>query len=534
MKWSLRAMMGCLFIISQSSWSNVAAQSWASKAMKSVFTLKTFGADGALIGSSNGFFVSENGDAVSSFTPFVGATRAVIIDAAGKEMPVESMLGANEMYDVAKFRVSGKKTAFLTMAAANAQTGQQVWMLPYAVKKSEPISGQIDKAETFQESYAYYTLKLPMPQNAEGCPLMNQNGEVVGMMQPAANSQAANGQQTAYAISARYVNDMKVTGFSLHDASLKRTNIKIALPDNKDEALLMMYMAGTTLDSTGYANMVDEFIARFPDAEDGYINRAQLAYNGNDFATAARYMQQAISMSNPKDNAHFAYSRLIYTYCLQHADSQYADWTLDKAAEEAKTAYDISQQAAYKHQLAQILFAQKKYDDALALFNELATSDMRGAEVYYETARCYEMKGDTTKMMALLDSAVNVFTKPYLKEAAPYIWARAMARMNAGKTECAVLLHTGTGGSGRKTVPTGTGRHHQSHAAGSRRPRLFCRESLVGNPRGTVRRSGSIGTRMHPTGSARQRRVPAAWRCTLSEGRQEKWPSADTESQGTG
>lgn len=438
MKWSLRAMIGCLFIISQSSWSNVAAQSWASKAMKSVFTLKTFGADGALIGSSNGFFVSENGDAVSSFTPFVGATRAVIIDAAGKEMPVESMLGANEMYDVAKFRVSGKKTAFLTMAAANAQTGQQVWMLPYAVKKSEPISGQIDKAETFQESYAYYTLKLPMPQNAEGCPLMNQNGEVVGMMQPAANSQAANGQQTAYAISARYVNDMKVTGFSLHDASLKRTNIKIALPDNKDEALLMMYMAGTTLDSTGYANMVDEFIARFPDAEDGYINRAQLAYNGRDFATAARYMQQAISMSNPKDNAHFAYSRLIYTYCLQHADSQFADWTLDKAAEEAKTAYDISQQAAYKHQLAQILFAQKKYDDALALFNELATSDMRGAEVYYETARCYEMKGDTTKMMALLDSAVNVFTKPYLKEAAPYIWARAMARMNAGKHRLAV------------------------------------------------------------------------------------------------
>jgi tetratricopeptide (TPR) repeat protein len=210
------------------------------------------------------------------------------------------------------------------------------------------------------------------------------------------------------------------------------------LPDNKDEALLMMYMAGTTLDSTGYANMVDEFIARFPDAEDGYINRAQLAYNGRDFATAARYMQQAISMSNPKDNAHFAYSRLIYTYCLQHADSQFADWTLDKAAEEAKTAYDISQQAAYKHQLAQILFAQKKYDDALALFNELATSDMRGAEVYYETARCYEMKGDTTKMMALLDSAVNVFTKPYLKEAAPYIWARAMARMNAGKHRLAV------------------------------------------------------------------------------------------------
>ena len=102
-------VLGLSFIIFHLSFSSVAAQSWSSKAAKSVFTLKTFGADGHLTGSAIGFFISEEGDAVSSFTPFIGAVRAVVIDASGKELPVEHMLGANEMYDVAKFRVTGKK-----------------------------------------------------------------------------------------------------------------------------------------------------------------------------------------------------------------------------------------------------------------------------------------------------------------------------------------------------------------------------------------------------------------------------------------
>ena len=60
---------------------------WAKKAAGAVFTLKTFSADGNLLTSSNGFFISENGEAVSSFTPFKGAQRAVVIDAQGKELP---------------------------------------------------------------------------------------------------------------------------------------------------------------------------------------------------------------------------------------------------------------------------------------------------------------------------------------------------------------------------------------------------------------------------------------------------------------
>ena len=442
-------VLGLSFIIFHLSFSSVAAQSWSSKAAKSVFTLKTFGADGHLMGSANGFFISEEGDAVSSFTPFIGAVRAVVIDASGKELPVEHMLGANEMYDVAKFRVTGKKLQPLQVVSGGMPLlsegvgGTPVWLLPYSVSKPAAVSGQIAKAETFQESYAYYTVRMQMPENTVGCPLLNANGEVLGIMQQPARQ----GDTLSYAISAAFVADMKITGLSLNDASLRKTGIPMAMPDGKEDALLMMYMAGSTLDSLRYQHVVDDFIAKFPKEEEGYINRAQLAFNGNRFADAARDMEKAISVSSPKDNAHYAYARMIYQKELFKSSIPFEEWSLDKAVEEANEAIQAlatpvtdpqSPANVYRHLLGQIYFAQKKYDEALAVFDELSTTDIRSAEIYYEAARCHELKGDTAQMLAKLDSAVNMYSKPYLKEAAPYLWARALARMNAGKHRLAV------------------------------------------------------------------------------------------------
>ena len=338
-KWMMM-VLGLSFIIFHLSFSSVAAQSWSSKAAKSVFTLKTFGADGHLTGSAIGFFISEEGDAVSSFTPFIGAVRAVVIDASGKELPVEHMLGANEMYDVAKFRVTGKKLQPLQVVSGGMPLlsegvgGTPVWLLPYSVSKPAAVSGQIAKAETFQESYAYYTVRMQMPENTVGCPLLNANGEVLGIMQQPARQ----GDTLSYAISAAFVADMKITGLSLNDASLRKTGIPMAMPDGKEDALLMMYMAGSTLDSLRYQHVVDDFIAKFPKEEEGYINRAQLAFNGNRFADAARDMEKAISVSSPKDNAHYAYARMIYQKELFKSSIPFEEWSLDKAVEEANEA----------------------------------------------------------------------------------------------------------------------------------------------------------------------------------------------------
>ena len=103
-------MIGCLLFAVVSTF---AQPSWVKNASRSVFTLKTFGADGSLIASSNGFFTGTNGEAVSNYTPFKGASRAVVIDAQGKELQVDGIMGANDMYDVVKFRVNSSKTVIV-------------------------------------------------------------------------------------------------------------------------------------------------------------------------------------------------------------------------------------------------------------------------------------------------------------------------------------------------------------------------------------------------------------------------------------
>ncbi len=420
------------FIICQLSFC-VAQPSWVKKASKSVFTLKTFAADGSLIASSNGFFIGANGEAVSSFAPFIGAKRAIVIDAAGKEQQVTGMMGANEMYDVAKFRVEGK-TQPLIVAAAKAPVGSTLWMLPYRDTK-KAAGGTVRKAETFQTDYAYYTIALQTTELDVSCPLLNEAGEVVGILQPAASGR----DSLSYAVSARFADSLKVNGLSLNNPTLKKTFIKTEMPDNLQDANLMMYIAGSSADSATYVRLVEDFIQKFPSAPDGYTYRGQFAAGYGDFAAAERDMEQAIKLSSEnKDNAHFNYARVIYNKIIYQEDKPYDKWTLDKALTEIQQAVSINPLPAYRQVEGNILFAQKKYDEAYTIFKELTKSNLDEAEMWFAASRCKQHLKDSVAMLALLDSAVNTFSKPYLKQAAPYLWTRANARMDAGRYREAV------------------------------------------------------------------------------------------------
>ena len=410
----------------------MAQPSWVKKATKSVFTLKTFAEDGSLIGSSNGFFTSDKGDAVSNYTPFKGASRAVVIDASGKELPVVSIVGVNDMYDVVKFRVSGK-TQPLAISSATTPVSSQVWLLPYHEVKNVP-SGTVRKAETFQGEYEYYTIAMTMPANTVSTPLINQAGEVVGLMQQPATDK----DTLSYAVSARFADSLKISGFGMNEATLLQTKIKKELPDDQKEAVLALYMASSRQDSASYVNMVEDFIRKFPKAADGYMYRAQIEASTNNFAAAEKDMETAISNSTQKDDTHYNYARMIYNKIIFQADVPYDNWTLDKALEEIRLANTLNPQPTYRQMEANILFGQKKYSEAYDIYTELANTNLKGAEVYFSAARCKEMLKDSTAMLALLDSAMNCFTKPYLKEAAPYLWARAQARLQAKKYRDAI------------------------------------------------------------------------------------------------
>lgn len=428
-----RRVIGVLLLYLFSFIPSYAQPSWVKKATKSVFTVKTFSQDGALIGSTNGFFVGTNGEAISNFSPFKGASRAVIIDASGKEMNVDCILGANDMYDIVKFRVNASKTQPLAIANSIAPVGSNSWLLPFRETKNIK-SGAIRKAETFQENYAYYTVAMQTPENAVSCPLMNDAGEVLGLMQQPASER----DSLSYAVSALFADSLKISGLSINDPTLKMTQIKKDLPATLSEANLFIYMANSQTDSATYVALVNDFVRKFPDAADGYMYRAQISAAALDYANAESDMQQALKKATNKDDVLFNYARMIYQKEIFQENKSYENWNLDKALSMIQEANSINPQPAYRQVEGNILFAQKKYDEAYNVFTGLTKTNMDKAEMWFAAARCREMQKDTTAMLALMDSTMATFTKPYLKQAGPYLWARANARIDAKKYRDAV------------------------------------------------------------------------------------------------
>lgn len=409
--------------------------SWTAKVAKSVFTLKTFDKDGQLLASSTGLFIGDDGQAVSSYAPFRGAQRAVVIDATGKEWPVMTMLGANDMYDVAKFQVQVKKATAASVATSKAANGATVWIVPYcAGKKAEAIKANIKSSETFLDTYPYYSLQTDAKNLEQDAAVVADNGEVIGLLQPSSNSQQAD----AYAISAQFAANLRINGLSFNDPSLRATGIAMAVPTNRNDALLALYMAGNTLNEQSYTDFLNRFIQQFPSAADGYVYRARRAAINQRYDEAEKDLQQAVRMADNKADAHYQYAQLVMQFCLQQTDKPYDAWTLDKALNESREAYKADKQDIYLQQQAQILFAQKQYDEAYKLYMQIAQGELRNASLYYAASQCKALQGDTAQQLTLLDSAMALYSKPYLKEAAPYLLARAQARYEAGKYRQAV------------------------------------------------------------------------------------------------
>ena len=407
---------------------------WVKKASKAVFTLKTFNANDELIGSSNGFFITADGIAVSSYTPFRGASKAVIIDAMGKEYPVKSIIGANDTYDIAKFRVDASKCQTLRTAPAVGEN-TQLWLLPYNAKNGYSCTAATVKSvQKVQNDYDYYTLEGNGSENTVGCPYLNAAGDVVGIKQQSSSDDNA----TQYAVGATFATGLKMTGLSLNDAALKATSIKKELPDELDQAILTLYLASTIGDANSFVGLVDDFIEKFPQAPDGYSYKAQIMAAKDNYPEADKYMKLAIENATDKAEAHYNYAKMMYQNLLYFHDSASHAWTYEQALEEAEQAVALDPQLAYVTQKAQLLFACKRYDDSFTTFQDAIAKGAHNAECFYGAARCKEQLNDTTAYIALLDSAVATFSQPYLKEAAPYIYARGQALAENGQYRLAV------------------------------------------------------------------------------------------------
>ena len=425
-------------------WSMAQAPKWVEKAKKAVFSVVTYDKEDKILNTGNGFFVTENGVALSDYSLLKGAYRAVIVDADGKQMPVEAILGANSIYDVVKFRVrSEKKVTALKIATVAQAVGADAYLLPYSTQKDRSCTvGKVKEVTTIGGSHHYYTLSMALKDKMVSCPVTDAEGQVFGLVQKSSGKDTTT---VCYAVGASFVMSQSIGVLSLNENALQSIHIKKGLPDTEDQALVYLYMASTQTTPEVYTELLNDFVAQYPDNVDGYVRRAgNYVYLGvKDMAQmdkGAADLERALKIAKKKDDVHYNIAKLIYGYQLSKPEKVYKDWTYDKALTEIRAAQAIDSLPVYIQLEGDILFTKQSYADAFALYQKVNRTNLASPATFYSAAKTLElMKADIKEVVALMDSCVALCTKPYTEDASPYLLERARINMDAELYRAAML-----------------------------------------------------------------------------------------------
>lgn len=424
-------------------WGMAQTPKWVEKAKRAVFSVVTYDKDDKILNTGNGFFVSEDGIAVSDYALFKGAQRAVIIDTEGRQMPVLNIMGADDMYDVVKFRVdiTDKKVNSLTLATAPPAAGSEIYLLPYSTQKDRSCTlGHVKSIDKMVGNYFYYTLQLRLKEKMVSCPLVTAEGTVFGL------AQKSSGQDTTtvcYAADVRYAMDQKISALSYTDFALKDIGIKKALPDTEEQALVFLYMASAQLPLDKYAEVLNDFVEQYPNSADGYMRRAVNRASMSDAVSMQLVeadMDRALELAQDKAGIRFERAKLVYNYVLNNSEKTYDNWTLDKALEEIREAVVLQPLPVYIQLEGDILFSKQDYASALSCYEQVNRSSLASPASFFRTAQTKEMmQAPVEEIVALLDSCVSRCPMPYTDATAPYLLARAQALLNAGQARRSML-----------------------------------------------------------------------------------------------
>ncbi len=395
------------------------------KAAQSVFTLTTFKADGSIHSSTKGVFAGKAGEGIAMWYPFNGASRAVVIDAKGKQHEVDAILGISELYNLCSFRIKDSDVQPVAITTS-ATAATSVYMVGYDLKNPHIKKLIPQRSEKFMTSNNYYVFDDNDISNTDlGCPIFNESGQLLGIVQ-----RSDHGGQ-AYSADARLVNSFTISGMDINNQTFRATGLRVALPTDEQQASLMLMLAAQQ-DSVRYAAYIDDFIKQFPTATEGYNARAAQYVSQRKLALADAVLEQGVKQAAKKDEAYYNYSKAMYQASIYDVDTTYTDWNLSKALTLAESAEKVNPLPLYRHQQAQIIYSQGNYQRALDIFTALQSTEFgKNGEVYYEAALCKTMlKAPQSEIMALLDRAVTVQDGAV---AAPYILARGKAYDAAGE-----------------------------------------------------------------------------------------------------
>lgn len=328
------------------------------KALRSAFKITTFKADGTLNGTAYGAFLSEEGEAISAWTPFEGAATAAVIDMQGNKYDVDVIYGVSDMYNLVRFKVKTPKKGG-PMAATTEQTAQPVgseaWCTRYSGKSTTAQKLAVTKAETFMTSLPYYVIEQTdnsFGDDMVGTPIYNAQGQLMGLMNTSSM------RTDLHVASAQLAQTLVPSGLSLNDFTLRKTKIRLALPTDYNHAIIALLLAEKRCDDDTYEAMINDFIASFPDKEDGYVSMIQLLTKKKQFKEAEDFFNEALKATGETGSMHYSFFKTIVQKETQMADTPYEGWSLQKALEELDKAIALQPDVELYKQQRELLIKE--------------------------------------------------------------------------------------------------------------------------------------------------------------------------------
>lgn len=395
---------------------------WFKKARKTQVTVITYNTQDE-IHQGQGFFISEDGTIIAEYDLFKDAVRGTVVDSEGTEHSITKVLGANSLYNVARLSTTNEKNSIQVKTAQTQSVGSIVYIMPLCNndKKSLCITDTIKNVQEFSdENYPYYTLSKTIDERFAGCPAFNEEGELIGHIQLSASGS----DKPSFILGAQYSNSLTIKALDANNADLTAINIPKELPAEESQAVTYLFLMNKQ-NTQIYEEQINAFIKKYPSNTTGYILLAELKVKQQDYKAAEGIYSLAMNkQTEAEDELHHSYAKLLYQ-CGLKEKAPSDGWDMEHALKEAEAAYSCNPLPLYTALEGLCLYALKRYEESHDKFIKVTQSNMRSAEYFMYASQCKQMLlAPTEEILALQDSAVNCYSKPYPAEAANYIYLR--------------------------------------------------------------------------------------------------------------
>ena len=399
---------------------------WLDKVNQAIFTVETTTREG-MTKTGTGFFIQENGEAVASYELFRKAEKAVAISASGERMSVLYILGADDMYDVIRFKVAvPKKLVFLPVAKSSPAINVTVY-LPPSKEVSNLTQGTISEITKVNSIYDYFQVDMPLPHSQIGFPLISEAGEVFAMTQA-----DASGKGKTFGIPVAYIQSLQTATTDIFNRTYSEIGIRKAWPSAVDDARLLLLLYASQQDEATYLETLNDFISTFPNYAEGYTSRAShyaysrtaLASNENEqmqlLDKAWNDMENAAKLFKNKGEANHYKAMLIMGVVASDNTLSYKNWNMKVADDYIRKAISEADLPSYHKTEADIAFIQQDYEKAYRSYSIVNNSPESSGESFYFAAKSRQLLPDVNvlEIIDLIDSAV---TKATPADAAEYL-----------------------------------------------------------------------------------------------------------------